>query len=80
MFMTVPIICAHQRHVNAQMMLKATTYVRKRWLALQVTVPPEWIDALFPGVRKLLEIVLARNARIQSGRRQAEDLLSGKAA
>ena len=50
MFMTVPIICAHQRHVNAQMILKVTTYVRKRWLALRVTVPPEWIDALFPGV------------------------------
>ena len=48
--------------------------------ALQVTVPPDWIDAIFPGVRRLLEIVQARNARLQSGKGQADDLISDRAA
>lgn len=38
---------------------------------MQVTVPPEWIDAVFPRVRRLLEKVQARNARMQSGTGQA---------
>jgi len=49
-------------------------------LILQVTVPPEWIDAIFPGVRRLLEIVQARNVRMQSGKGQADDLISDRAA
>ena len=49
-------------------------------LTLQVTVAPEWIDAIFPGVRRLLEIVQARNARMQSGKGQADDLISDRAA
>ncbi len=47
---------------------------------MQVTVPSEWIDAIFPGVRNLLEIVQARNARMQSGKGQFNDLVSDKAA
>ena len=53
---------------------------QKMWLTLQVTVPSEWIDAIFPGVRQLFQRVQARNARMQSGKRQAEDLMSDKAA
>jgi len=41
-------------------------------LVLQV---PEWIDAIFPGVRKLLETVQAKNARMQFGKRLANDLI-----
>jgi len=47
---------------------------------LQVTVPSEWIDAVFPGVREILERVQARNDRMQAGKRQADDLISDKAA
>ena len=47
---------------------------------MQVTMPSEWIDAIFPGVRNLLEIVQARNARMQSGKGQFNDLVSDKAA
>ncbi len=47
---------------------------------LQVPVPPEWVDAIFPRVRALLDTVQARNARMQSGKRQADDLISGRAA
>ncbi len=43
-------------------------------------VPPEWVDAIFPRVRALLDTVQARNARMQSGKRQADDLISDKAA
>ncbi|KAL3136557.1 hypothetical protein ABBQ38_005804 [Trebouxia sp. C0009 RCD-2024] len=49
-------------------------------IILLVTVPPEWIDAIFPGVRRLLEMVQARNARMQSGKGQADDLISDRAA
>ena len=49
-------------------------------LTLQVTVPPEWIDAIIPRVRTLLEKVQARNARMQSGKGQADDLISDRAA
>ena len=47
---------------------------------MQVTVPPDWINAIFPGVKRLLEKVQARNARIQSGKGQADDLISDRAA
>ncbi len=50
------------------------------WFMLQVPVPPEWVDAIFPRVRALLDTVQARNARMQSGKRQADDLISDKAA
>ncbi len=50
------------------------------WQMLQVPVPPEWVDAIFPRVRALLDTVQARNARMQSGKRQADDLMSDKAA
>jgi hypothetical protein len=46
---------------------------------LQVTVPSEWIDAVFPGVREILERVQARNDRMQAGKRHADDLISDKA-
>ena len=50
------------------------------WQMLQVPVPPEWVDAIFPRVRALLDTVQARNARMQSGKRQADDLISDRAA
>ena len=50
------------------------------WQMLQVPVPAEWVDAIFPRVRALLDTVHARNARMQSGKRQADDLMSDKAA
>ena len=59
--------------------LHTATILNQR-LILQVTVPPEWIDAIFPGVRKLLEMVQTRNARMQSGKAQADDLISDRAA
>ena len=43
-------------------------------LILQVSVPPESIDAIFPRVRRLLEVVHARNVRMQSGKGQADYL------
>ncbi|DBB05611.1 TPA: hypothetical protein ACH3X1_012231 [Trebouxia sp. C0004] len=45
-----------------------------------VMVPERWIDSLFPGVRKVLDAVRARNARLQSGKRQADDRVSDRAA
>ncbi len=48
--------------------------------SLQVSVPEPWIDSLLPGVRTVLEEVQARNARLQSGKRQAEDQVSDRAA
>jgi len=47
---------------------------------LQVPVPDEWIDSLFPEVRMILEYVKARNARLQSAKFQAEDRVSDRAA
>ena len=47
---------------------------------LQVPVPDEWIDCLFPEVRRILECVKARNARLQSAKPQAEDRVSDRAA
>lgn len=47
---------------------------------LQVPVPAEWVDAICPRVRALLDTVQERNARMQSGKRQADDLMSDKAA
>jgi len=43
-------------------------------------VPDEWIDSLFPEVRRILECVKARNARLQSAKPQAEDRISDRAA
>jgi len=43
-------------------------------------VPEQWLDSLFPGVRRVLEVVKMRNARIQSGKRQADDRVSDRAA
>jgi len=43
-------------------------------------VPEQWIDSLYPGARRLLEDVKMRNARIQSGKRQADDRVSDRAA
>ncbi len=48
--------------------------------SLQVSVPEPWIDSLLPGVRTVLEEVHARNARLQSGKRQADDKVSDRAA
>ncbi len=42
---------------------------------LQVPVPAEWVDAIFLRVRALLDTVQARNVRMQSGKRQADDLI-----
>ncbi len=47
---------------------------------LQVSVPEQWIDSLFPGVRRILDVVKMRNARMQSGKRQADDRVSDRAA
>ncbi len=47
---------------------------------LRVPVPDEWIDSLFPGVRRILECVKVRNARLQSAKPQAEDRVSDRAA
>ncbi len=50
-------------------------------IAVQVSVPEAWIDSLFPGVRRVLELVKARNSRLQAGRkRHADDKVSDKAA
>ncbi|DBA83106.1 TPA: hypothetical protein ACH3X2_006634 [Trebouxia sp. C0005] len=58
-----------------------SSFMRRHFLGRAlVTVPPEWIDAIFPGVRKLLEMVQTRNARMQSGKAQADDLISDRAA
>ena len=46
---------------------------------LQVPVPDEWIDNLFPEVRRILECVKARNARLRSANPQAEDRVSDRA-
>ena len=43
-------------------------------------MPERWIDSLFPGVRKALDAVRARNARLQSGKQQADDRVSDRAA
>jgi hypothetical protein len=44
-------------------------------------VPEQLIDlSLFPGVRKVLDAFRARNARLQSGKRQADDRVSDRAA
>ncbi|DBA77425.1 TPA: hypothetical protein ACH3X1_009257 [Trebouxia sp. C0004] len=48
--------------------------------ALYVPAPAEWVDAIFPRVRALLDTVQERNARMQTGKRQADDLMSDKAA
>ena len=48
--------------------------------SFKVSVPEVWIDALFPEVRGILEQVQARNARMQSGKRQLDDRLSDRAA
>ncbi len=47
---------------------------------LQVPVPAEWVDAIFLRVRARLDTVQARSVRMQSGKRQADDLISDKAA
>ena len=47
---------------------------------LQVPVPAEWLDAVFLRVRALLDTMQARDVRMQSGKRQADDLTSDKAA
>ena len=49
-------------------------------LDAQVSVPQGWVDSLFPEVRRVLELVKARNARVQSGKRLADDRVSDKSA
>ena len=48
--------------------------------SLQISVPEPWIDSLLPGVRTVLGEVQARNARLQSGKPQADDKVSDRAA
>jgi len=43
-------------------------------------VPEQWIDSLFSAVRRVLDVVKMINARIQSGKRQADDRVSDRAA
>ena len=43
-------------------------------------MPDHWIDSLFPEVRRILQLVQARNARLQSGKRHADDNVSDRAA
>jgi len=47
---------------------------------LRISVPDHWIDSLFPEVRRILQLVQARNARLQSGKRHADDNVSDRAA
>ena len=47
---------------------------------MQVPVPDKCIDSLFPEVRRILECVKARNARLRSANPQAEDRVSDRAA
>ena len=48
---------------------------------MQVSVPEKWIDSLFPGVRRVLELMKARNSRLQTGaKRHADDKVSDRAA
>ena len=46
---------------------------------LQVSVPDHWIDSLFPEVRRIFGLVQGRNARLQTGKRQADDRVSDRA-
>ncbi len=43
-------------------------------------MPEQWIDSLFSAVRRVLDVVKMINARIQSGKRQADDRVSDRAA
>ncbi|DBB15867.1 TPA: hypothetical protein ACH3X3_004057 [Trebouxia sp. C0006] len=45
-----------------------------------ISVPDAWIDSLLPGVRNVLGEVQARNTRLQSGKPQADDKVSDRAA
>ncbi|KAL0035951.1 hypothetical protein WJX77_008932 [Trebouxia sp. C0004] len=46
-----------------------------------VAVPDEWIDRLLPDVRRVNELLKARNSRLQTGgKRQAHDKVSDRAA
>lgn len=48
---------------------------------VQVSVPEEWIDRLLPGVRRVNELVKARNSRLQTGGKQhADDRVLDRAA
>lgn len=46
--------------------------------SVQISVPDAWIDSLLPGVRNVLGEVQARNARLQSGKPQADDKVSDR--
>ena len=47
---------------------------------LHLPVPDKWIDSLFPEVRRILQCVKAKNARLRSANPQAEDRVSDRAA
>ncbi len=50
-------------------------------VAVQVSVPDKWIDSLLPGVKRVFELVKARNSRLQTGgKRHADDKVSDRAA
>ncbi|DBA81418.1 TPA: hypothetical protein ACH3X1_007208 [Trebouxia sp. C0004] len=58
-----------------------TSFMRRHFYGRAlVSVPEQWIDSLYPGARRLLEDVKMRNARLQSGKRQADDKISDRAA
>ncbi|DBA78017.1 TPA: hypothetical protein ACH3X1_009109, partial [Trebouxia sp. C0004] len=58
-----------------------TSFMRRHFCGRAlVSVPESWIDSLLPGVSTVLGEVQARNARLQSGKRQADDAISDRAA
>ncbi|DBB08668.1 TPA: hypothetical protein ACH3X3_008204 [Trebouxia sp. C0006] len=58
-----------------------TSFMRRHFCGRAlISVPDAWIDSLLPGVRNVLGEVQARNARLQSGKPQADDKVSDRAA
>ncbi|DBA97429.1 TPA: hypothetical protein ACH3X1_015148 [Trebouxia sp. C0004] len=59
-----------------------TSFMKRHFLGRAlVAVPDEWIDRLLPDVRRVNELLKARNSRLQTGgKRQAHDKVSDRAA
>jgi len=75
----VSAICYNTRHHRHPVDMKCSH--GNKHAVVQVAVPHEWIDRLLPGVRRVNELVKARNSRLQTGeKRQADDKVSDRAA
>jgi len=75
----VSAICYNTRHHIHPVDVKCSH--GSKHAVVQVAVPDEWIDSLLPGVRRVNELVKARNSRLQTdGKRQADDKVSDRAA